>query len=312
MLSNPLISNYIPLKKFKSHFKFNKQERSGIFFLLLGIVILQAVYFFFKAIPFEETRAAVFVDSDGQAKIDALREQELKKDTVRMYPFNPNFITDFRGYTLGMSLGEIDRLHAFRSQNKYVNSADEFQKITLVSDSLLHLMSPYFKFPEWTRNRNKQYSVGSTSKILPSRKGSGDADAGVRGVKDINSATAQDLKAINGIGEILSVRIIKFRDRLGGFLVNEQLYDVYGAEPEVVERMLGRFKVLTKPDIQKININTASIQEISGLVYIKYKIAAKIVAYRENVGSIGSFDELTKIEDFPADKIDRIELYLTL
>jgi hypothetical protein len=33
-----------------------------------------------------------------------------------------------------MSIEEIDRLLAYRKLNKYVNSADEFQKVTLVSD----------------------------------------------------------------------------------------------------------------------------------------------------------------------------------
>lgn len=47
-------------------------------------------------------------------------------------------------------------------------------------------------------------------------------------ILDINAATAEDFKTINGIGEKLSARIVKFRDRLGGFLTSEQLYDVYG------------------------------------------------------------------------------------
>jgi hypothetical protein len=37
-------------------------------------------------------------------------------------------------HRLGMSIEEIDRSLAYRKLNKYVNSADEFQK--LVSDSL--------------------------------------------------------------------------------------------------------------------------------------------------------------------------------
>ena len=40
-----------------------------------------------------------------------------KKDTI--YPFNPNFISDYKGYKLGMSIQEIDRLHQYRAQNKY-------------------------------------------------------------------------------------------------------------------------------------------------------------------------------------------------
>jgi hypothetical protein len=61
----------------------------------------------------------------------------------KIYPFNPNFITDFKGYKLGMSVTEIDRLLAFRKTNRYVNSAAEFQQVTQVSDSLLAQIAPF-------------------------------------------------------------------------------------------------------------------------------------------------------------------------
>ena len=131
-------------------------------------------------------------------------------------------------------------------------------------------------------------------------------------VKDLNEATAEELMTIYGIGEKLSARIVKFRDRLGGFLVDEQLYDVYGLEPDVVERTFGRFKVLNPPKIEKININEASVSQISKLVYLQRSVAQSIVDYRNLNGGITSFDELSKIENFPIEKIDRIALYLSL
>lgn len=53
-----------------------------------------------------------------------------------------------------MSTQEIDRLLAFRKENKYVNSAEEFQQVTKVSDSLLKIISPFFKFPDWIQKKN--------------------------------------------------------------------------------------------------------------------------------------------------------------
>ena len=52
-----------------------------------------------------------------------------------------------------MSIEEIDRLHSFRKKNKYVNSIEEFQELTKMSDSLLNKISPYFKFPDWVVKR---------------------------------------------------------------------------------------------------------------------------------------------------------------
>ncbi|MEG3659882.1 helix-hairpin-helix domain-containing protein [Arenibacter palladensis] len=300
-------------KSFKSHFIFNKQERSGIFFLLLLIVIFQIVYFIVKSYPVTEKTNSFLEDEEYQAKIDELRSRSQKKDSIPVYPFNPNFITDYKGYVLGMSTEEIDRLHAFRAKNQFVNSGKEFQKITLISDSLLESLQPYFKFPEWTQKGSKEALVSAESRSSMRSESVPDYNVIKPGkVKDLNSATAEELRSVNGIGDKLSQRIVKFRDHLGGFLVEEQLGHVYGLEPEVVAKVLKDYGILESPAISKININQATPRDISKLVYIKYEVAARIVAYREANGGIATFDELIEIEDFPSERLDIIKLYLQL
>ncbi|WP_420845128.1 ComEA family DNA-binding protein [Maribacter litopenaei] len=248
--------------------------------------------------------APLILDNDIQVKIDSLKEEGEKKESLNMFPFNPNFISDYKGYTLGMSVEEIDRLHKYRDDDQFVNTKEEFQKVTGVSDSILNLISPYFKFPEWVNNQRnnlkdvtKQEKENKPSSVV---------------VKDLNQVTLEELKSINGIGDILSERILKFRDRLGGFIVDEQLYDVYALKPEVAERILKKYRVLKVPEIQKIDINTATAWELSKIVYISRGVAEGIVRYRNEKGEILSFGELIQIENFPADRIDRIPLYLSL
>jgi DNA uptake protein ComE-like DNA-binding protein len=270
-------------------------------------VLLQVGYFVLSS-SFNKASADSFsLDATLQAQVDLLKENTLQKDSIKMYPFNPNFISDYKGYMLGMSVVEIDRLHDFRANDKYVNSIEDFQKVTQVSDSLLGNISSFFKFPDWTK-KTKQ-SLISRGKYIDTK-----SDLSNKKVKykDLNLATAEDLKSIRGIGDKLSARIVKFRDRLGGFLVGEQLYDVYGLEPEVVDRTLKRFKVTDPPKIKKININTASVETLSKLLYIQKDIAFDIVKLRNSKIKIVSFDELLEIENFPTNKIDRITLYLSL
>lgn len=289
------------MKYLKSHLKFNKQERSGIFFLMLLLILIQISYYIYSNTAFSASNA-VAVDEQTQAQIALLKQNAMIKDTIKTYPFNPNFITDYKGYALGLSVDEIDRLHAFRSKNTYVNSAKEFQEVTLVSDSLLGIISPYFKFPDW---------VASTKTIVNQNSRKSNKRAVVL-PEDLNTATEEDLRQVSGVGKTLAARIVKFRDRLGGFLIDEQLSDVYGLKPEVVELVLRQFSVLETPTIVKMNINTATAEELSDLVYIQKNVAYDIVAYRERNGGIGSFDELLQIETFPANRINRIGLYLSL
>jgi DNA uptake protein ComE-like DNA-binding protein len=292
------------MKNLKSHFKFNKQERSGIFFLLFFLVAVQLGYFIYDAKKSNDVDLMV-VDVAMQKKIDSLKIASAKVDLVKVFPFNPNFISDFKGYTLGMSVDEIDRLHDFRAEDKFVNSVEEFQKVTLVSNSLLNLISPSFKFPEWTK---KSASKSSRIKqdIIEKLK-----EKSVEWI-DLNTATAAELQCINGVGEKLSARIIKFRDRLGGFLVDEQLYGVYFLEREVANRVLKQFKVIDKPQIVKINVNTATVAELSQLIYLQKDVARRIVDYRNLNGGINSLNELINIEGFPSERIERIGLYLFL
>lgn len=290
------------MKNFKSHFRFDKDQQSGIFFLLLFIVILQVVYYIVSNGLFSSSENSLIHNKELQATVDSLKNQSIEKNTFKLYPFNPNYITDYKGYKLGMSIKEIDRLHLYRETGKYVNSMEEFKKVTNVSDSLLKAISPYFKFPDWKASKfDKKITVANKSAKNINYT-----------VKDINNATAIDLQVVSGIGEKLSVRIVKFRDRLGGFIVDDQLLDVYGLKPEVVKRLVKQFKVLSKPKVVPININEASAYEIAKLVYIKYDVAKNIVAYREENGAFSSFNDLINIEGFTANKIDRIKLYLSI
>ena len=286
------------MKFLKSHFALSRSQQNGIFILVVLIIIFQVILF----MDFSDSE-----DHHGiqQSEIQAFQKQldsvnrisEKKKDTV--YPFNPNYITDFKGYQLGMSVDEIDRLLAYRSQNKWVNSIKDFQEVTGVSDSLLAKISPSFRFPEWTKRQN---SIKTVTASKPSENI----------ILDLNSASAEDLKMINGVGEVLSERIVKYRSSIGGFINAIQLNDVYGLSPEVIERINLKFQILSKPDIAIRNINSITVSELAEIPYINEGMAREIISYRKLNEGISSFEELAKINRFPSDKIDRIKLYLAI
>jgi len=290
----------------KSHFQFSNKQRSGIFLLLAIIIIAQCIYAFVDfsedGIPTNQNELDVFKN-----ELDSLRLVEIKNNKPKIYPFNPNYITDYKGYTLGMSNEEIDRLHKYRATNKWVNSAKEFQQVTKVSDSLLNGISPLFKFPDWIKERKKnnfnKTKTGSDKKSVSRKQVE-------ISTTDINLATAGDLRIINGIGEKLSERIIKYRKRLQGFTFEEQLYEVWGVDQELADQVLEMFKIISKPDIQKININTASFKEVLSVPYIDYDLCKKIFAYRDEIAEFQSLEELRNINNFPLDKYTRIALYL--
>jgi competence ComEA-like helix-hairpin-helix protein len=361
------------MKNSKSHFWYNKSQRNGILFLALLIITIQFAYYFIdfssnKKFNIDTAEILAF-----QSKIDSLKLIEIEKRKPKIYPFNPSFITDYKGYKLGMSTVEIDKLLSYRKQGKYINSAKQFQQVTGINDSLLHKLSPYFKFPDWISNKKKftynksknnsftgkkknlnqttekelqQISgigIKLSARIIKFRNSIGGYQtkeqlAKVYGLKpelvnailnhfyiknsnlekitkktkilDLNKVTSEELKLVNGIGEKLSARIIKYRNSIQGFHYEDQLNEVYGLKPEVITRLLKQFKILSKPSIKKIDINEASFKDVLHLPYIDYELTKKIFEYKEEFAEIQNLEELKKIQGFPLDKFDRIVLYL--
>jgi len=289
-------------KTIKSYFKFSRSQRTGILFLFALIIILQLIYFFADFSSLSNVAPEKEKWLSLQSQIDSLKQE--KRDYVpKIYPFNPNFITDYKGYKLGMSVAEIDRLLAFRKENKYVNSPKEFQAVTKVSDSLLNAISPYFKFPDWVTNKKefKDYKKYSNTAFAKKEK---------IVIIDINQASQEDLIKIYGIGEAISLRILKFKESLGGFVSMEQMKDVWGLSDEVIDNLNTHFKVLALPNLKKIDINNASIKELSQFPYFKYPISKNIVTYRSMNGDFKNIDDLTKIKGLSIDKANIIALYL--
>ena len=289
------------MEKIKSHFVFNKSQRNGILLLLFfisGYLVINYYVDFSKENLLDVNSKEVIAI---QKELDSLRTIEVESKKSKVFPFNPNFLTDFKGYTLGMSTEEIVRLLAFRKENKWINSVEDFKKVTKVSDSLLNKISPYFKFPDWVTNPKsknkyvkKRFKEKFTQKI------------------DLNLVTQDQLEAVNGIGKAFSKRIIDYRNKLGGFTNDIQLYQVYGLDFQVANSILKEFTVKTPKEIIKMNLNSISASDISTIPSISFDIAKKIWEFRILNEGIKSFSELENIEGLTKRKLQGIQLYLKL
>ena len=284
---------------FKSHFEFNKPQRSGILFVCALIVGLLCVLKFYSPQPSLLLDICSPQIVKQQAYVDSLRQEALEKKKPKRYPFNPNFISDYKAYTLGLTPLEFDRLSRFRGSNKWIHSIADFKEVTKVSDSLLAIIGPLFKFPDWVvkskaASAQKSLSVGLsyTDKI------------------DLNTATQIQLQKVRGIGPALSARIISYRDKLGGFSVDKQLQNVWGLSQQLVANVLAGFTVKTPNPIKQIAINTASVSDIATIPGISFDFAKEIWEFRILRQKIESLSELKKIEGMTASKYALIELYL--
>ncbi len=271
----------------KRSFAFRSFRTQRVAFFLFLVLIGFQIYLE-NTVPEEAIDILVF-DAALQEQIDSAK---LQKQQPRIFPFNPNYISLSKGYQLGLSLEEIERLHRYRDTGKFINSVTAFEQITQVTPSWLKQYSPYFKFPDWVtaevEKRKKPKAVE---------------------VKDLNTSTAADLTQVRGIGAVLSERIIKYQTRLQGFDELNQLYEVYGLDSLVVENVKRQFKIKTKPKRTKIPLAVVSLEALLRIPYLSKSEAKKIIGLRTRNQNL-TLKNLRSEPGFDSLKIERLALYL--
>lgn len=295
------------MNSLKSHFVFNRSQRSGILFLVLLMTILMHVNYFYDFSSPDIIDIYSPKMKGLQKEIDSLRLVEIETRKPKRYPFNPNYMTDFKAYTLGLSPQEFDRLKDFRTKNQWVNSVADFKRVTKVSDVVLAEISPLFKFPEWV-NQPKSRSNG----FKQDGRHKGFTELPFNKKTDLNLATLSQLEKVSGIGKALSKRIIDYREKLGGFSADVQLYGVWGLHQDVVKRTLHVFTVKTPKTVRPINLHKASASDIATIPGVSFDLAKEIWEFVVLRGRIESVSELEKIEGLSEAKLKLIQLYLSI
>lgn len=271
----------------KRSFAFRSFRTQRVAFFLFLVLIGFQIYL--ENNTAEEAIDILVFDAALQEQIDSAK---LQKQQPRVFPFNPNYISLSKGYQLGLSLEEIERLHRYRDTGKFINSVLAFEQVTQVTPSWLKQYSPYFKFPDWVTAETEKRKKPKTVEV-----------------KELNTSTAADLTQVRGIGAVLSKRIIKYRTRLQGFDELNQLYEVYGLDSLVVENIKRQFKIKTKPKRTKIPLAVVTLEALLRIPYLSKSEAKKIIGLRTRNQNL-SLENLRTEPGFDSLKIERLALYL--
>jgi competence ComEA-like helix-hairpin-helix protein len=162
-------------------------------------------------------------------------------------------------------------------------------------------------YPDSGRQWKNRRLTGSKDRLFPEQRYVRKPPSPI----DINTADTTAFIALPGIGSRLAGRIIHFREKLGGFYSIEQISEVYGLADSVFQKIKPFLRYSTS-DIKRININTASLEELKAHPYIRYTIGNSIVNYRAQHGAFTNIEDLRKIVTITNDVFEKIISYLTL
>lgn len=220
-----------------------------------------------------------------------VNEQKSVPRKIEFFLFDPNNMNEDEWLRLGLTKKQVQQINRYKhSLGGQFASKEQFQKTYGINNVLMDSLLKYIRI-EPKVNPSKGTKLNVSEKL------------------ELNSADSIILKSIPGIGSILSKRIVKYRDLLGGFYSTNQLLEVYGLKTEIFLKIKNQLEIDTV-FIQKININFASVDDFSRHPYIGKKIGRDIVNYRSKNGKISQPSVLLKERIVNSDQYEKIRHYL--
>lgn len=304
------------------YFNFTKKERRGITYMISILMILIFLPFLFPYLSKEESiDISKFEEEIAQLKIDSssnkiyfkskneyqnnLSSADKNSSTNKgeLFHFDPNTASVSDWVRLGIREKTVNTIQKYISKGGKFYKPEDLKKIWGMSETDANRLIPYVSIKIADKNylhfQEKQFS----EKASYNSKKSFDKI-------DINFADSTALIALPGIGSKLANRIISFREKLGGFYSIDQVGETYLLPDSTFQKIKAQLIVNSKA-IKKININSASVDEMKSHPYIRYYIANAIFQYRKQHGNFQSVEEIKKIMAVTDDIYNRSFPYLT-
>ena len=238
------------------------------------------------------------------------RKSSYNEDDIikgELFYFDPNTITGSEWKSLGLRDKTIKTIENYLSKGGHFYKPEDLQKIYGLHDDEYERLKPFIKI-EWTSSNINDEIVSSKPKnemqpvrIYTSRYS----------IIDINSADTSAFISLPGIGSKLALRIVNFRDKLGGFYSVDQIGETYGL-PDSTFQKIKQYLKLDNPSVKKININTATVDEMKAHPYIKLSIANPIVSYRNEHGPFSKIEDIKKVMAVTDEIYKKVAPYLAL
>jgi competence protein ComEA len=282
----------------KEYLSFSKGERNGILILISLILLLLLLLFvtdYFakdKVVNLTAFNKEIIAFERSISKRDTILKPldtspEIKPDPV-LFSFDPNNLSVETWQRLGLKPKQINTIKKYEAGGGKFFNKEDLQKIYGLSQADYSRLEPFITIKEEKRIINYKRKEAVPLLLL-----------------EINTIDSSGLVSLKGIGPGFASRILKYRERLGGFIDKQQLKEVYGLDSSLYDLLCSQI-ILEAAGIKKININSSSVKELKKHPYIKFALANSIVNYREQHGKYNSVPDIKK-----SDLINE-ELYLKL
>ncbi|MFN0031829.1 MAG: ComEA family DNA-binding protein [Flavobacteriales bacterium] len=314
--------------RFQDWLEFTTAERKGIFVLIALLVVLMiynyAAPYIFQAdltdISQHKTEIEAWLakaesqQSSSQTDFTSLALQRDKRAGQELFLFNPNTATDEDWKKLGFSEKQIGSIRKYMSKAGDFKIKSDLSKVFVISAEAYEMLYPYINLPEGlssTQHETSMYnSYSKDSASTWNKSGVAYAKPDYSNLKiELNSADTTSLKKLKGVGSFIARKIIESREKFGGFYSVDQLEGVYRMTPELIDSIRPNLLVDVNL-IRKINVNTATFDQLNNHPMIDRSQANGLIAYRNMHGPFKTLEGIKKCVMIDDAAYEKVKWYL--
>jgi competence protein ComEA len=282
-------------------------DQRGTWFLMFLIFIVQIIRYVIpfytgdSRLPNEDEIESLTEWEIGLQKVAETNSAYYTTNKSRQYnlpqeKFNPNNYSVMDWQNLGFTEKEASSILKFKSAIKGFKKEKDLEKLYCMKPEFYNDLKEFLVFPEQKAEDKQRITQNSQVPKLNS-------------LIEINGADSIALLTIRGIGPYWAKRIIKYRNQWGGLYKNEQLLSMKGFPDSLFKSIQTRIWVDSNL-IQKIPINTISLEQLNKHPVGWYGVGKSIVNYRDQHGPYQSFSDFQKLYALSPEKIEILVHYI--
>lgn len=280
----------------KHYLSITKKEWNGMVVLVLLIAAVLAVPYLYQlgykdnTINQTELNHALAILS--KAKIDSSQTTipGAKTANSALFDFNPNNLPAEKWKQLGLSDQQINNIKNYEAKGGHFYRNTDLQKIYGITPEDYKRLEPYIDIPQNGDYISEKLKPGATI--------------------EANTADSAKLTEVRGIGPSFSMRIIRYRDRLGGFYHKEQLLEVFGVDTTKYNEIKDQLTI-DPSKVTRLKINSISLPSLQQFPYLNYKQVNAVIQYRAQHGKYNSINDLANVAILTPEVLRKIEPYLS-
>lgn len=274
----------------------SKSERRGVLFVSLLMLIL-SVYRFNKVNRISEPDALLLeLAEQVESRKGPLKKTKARTQSDGIEQFtamNPNEMSVADWAHLGFSDKQARAIVNYGLAIGGFWSESDLAGSFVIDEEDIMRLGPYMKYGEKPERKGGE-KIGEGGHRIFSSPDSFKIEENDDPIiwMDLNGADEDRLDSIPGIGNYYARIIIRYRDKLGGFVSIEQLEEA-GIRTTLVDS-ISAYVYLDSTGVNRVNLNGASYHELKKHPYISNHLALKIVESRYNQGTFVEVGELLK------------------